>query len=226
MTNPNIRAAAAAGGSAAQKAAVLRAQARRGLWRRILSWLGVSRHTRRADTEAARWAHGASGEATTARLLAALEARGWHVRHDLALPRSRANLDHLLTSPCGTALVVLDTKAWHRGRTTALVQGRVHCGREDRHGQVEKVAGYARRVEAALRMPGVRVWPLLVVHGSPVAGGRLEARVAGWEGVVHVLDTDRLLPTLVSAPKRQNPRAAAALAARVDQVFRPYVQGA
>lgn len=157
-------------------------------------------------------------------MLTALEARGWVVRHDLRLRGRRFNVDHGLVSPCGTAVVVLDTKNWHRGRPTALVGGRVHCGAEDRHEQVEKVAGYARLVEAALNMPGVAVWPLLVVHGSPVAGGYLEARVQGWEGPVYVLGPDRLLPTLAGAPKATDARRAAAVVARVDSVLRPYME--
>ncbi|MFF8610861.1 nuclease-related domain-containing protein [Streptomyces sp. NPDC015346] len=177
---------------------------------------------RRADAHAARAEHGAAGERMTAGLLGPLEAAGWHIRHDLALPGSRANLDHVLVSPCGSAVVVLDTKRWHRGRTTALVRGRVHCGQEDRHRQVEAVASYARRTAAALGMPTGSVWPLLVVHGSPILGGRLEARAPGWDGVVHVLGPDRLVPTLAAAPRQWDPERGSVLAARVDQVLRAY----
>jgi hypothetical protein len=94
---------------------------------------------------------------------------------------------------------------------------------EDRHGQVEAVARYAARTAQALRMPGVVVWPLLVVHGSPVAGrGRLEARAPGWDGPVWVLGPELLVPTLASAPAGRDPRRAAVLAARVGEVLRPY----
>lgn len=211
--------------SAAAHAAALRADARRGPWRRLLALLGVrTAAMRRADTSAARWQHGAAGEETTARMLTALEARGWVIRHDRRLRGRRFNVDHVLVSPCGTAVVVLDTKNWHRGRTTALVRGRVCCGTDDRHGQIEKVAGYARLVEAALGLPGVTVWPLLVVHGSQVAGGQLEARVQGWDGPVYVLGPARLLPTLAGAPKATDPRRAAAVAQRVDSVLLPYTE--
>ncbi|MFE4915870.1 nuclease-related domain-containing protein [Streptomyces sp. NPDC056652] len=221
--------------SAAARAAALRAQARRGPRRRLLALLGVrTAAMRQADAQAAQWERGAKGEKVTVRLLRPLTRWGWFrrllgrpvwvIRHDLRLRGRRFNLDHVLVSPCGTAVVVLDTKAWHRGRTTALVRGRVCCGAEDRHDQVEKVAGYAAAVQAALGMPGVTVWPLLVVHGSPIAGGRLEARVAGWDGPVHVLGPDWLVPTLAAAPKVRDARRAALLARRVDEVLRPYVQ--
>ncbi|MCX4792543.1 NERD domain-containing protein [Streptomyces sp. NBC_01221] len=213
--------------SAAARAAVLRRRARRALWRRLLALCGVrTAAMRRADASAARWEHGAAGEETTVRMLAALKARGWVIRHDLRLRGRRFNVDHVLCSPCGTAVVVLDTKSWHRGRPTSLIRGRVCCGTEDRHEQVEKVAKYARLVEAALELPGVAVWPLLVVHGSPVAGGQLEARVQGWDGPVYVLSPDRLVPRLAGAPKVRDPRRAALVAQRVDSVLLPYTETA
>jgi hypothetical protein len=171
---------------------------------------------------AARWELGAAAEAQTANMLTAIEAAGWTVLHDRALPRSRANLDHVLVSPCGTAVVVLDTKRWHAGRPTVLLRGRVHCGTDDRHRQIEAVARYAARVAEVLAVPGVVVWPLLVVHGSPVADGRLEARAAGWDGPVWVLDPAHLVPTLAAAPTGRDPRRAAVLAARVAEVLPPY----
>ncbi|MFF7631414.1 nuclease-related domain-containing protein [Streptomyces cyaneofuscatus] len=209
--------------SAAAQAATMRANARRGVWQRLLAALGVrTGRVRRADAVAARWEHGAAGEAATARLVAALGSQGWVIRHDLRMPGSRANLDHLLVSPCGTAVVVLDSKHWHRGRTTLLRNGRVFCGIEDRQWQVDAVARYARRVSRALDVPGVVVWPLLVIHGSPIAGGRLEASAPDWGGVVHVLGPARLVPTLAAAPKAHDPARAAVVAARVDRVLHPY----
>lgn len=211
--------------SAAARAAELRAGARRGLWRRLLAFLGLGgAKVRHADAAAARWAHGAAGEEATALLLAPLEAAGWHIRHDLRLRGRRFNIDTALASPCGTAVVVLDTKNWHRGRTTALVGGRVHCGEDDRHDQVEKVAGYAEAVATAVGLRPDQVWPLIVVHGSPIAGGRLEARVPGQRGVVHVLGPDWLVPTLAGAPKARDPQRAAQLAGRVDSVLLPYLE--
>ncbi|CQR59237.1 nuclease-related domain-containing protein [Streptomyces leeuwenhoekii] len=211
-----------AGGSAAREAARLRASARRGLWRRLLAWLGLDRQTAHREAVAARWDLGAAAEANTARMLAPLETAGWHVLHDRGLPGSRANLDHVLISPCGTAVVVLDTKRWHAQRPTTLIRGRVCCGVEDRHGQIEAVARYAARVAQVLGMPTGSVWPLLVVHGSPISGGRLEARAPAWPGPVYVLGPDWLVPTLAQAPAGQNPQRAAQLAARVAAALPPY----
>jgi hypothetical protein len=174
---------------------------------------------------AARWDIGAAAEAQTAAMLRQLEARGWRIMHDRQLPGSRANLDHVLVSPCATAVVVLDTKRWHAQRPTTLVGGRVHCGDQDRHGQIAAVASYAQRAARALGMPAEAVWPLLVIHGSRIQGGRLEARAPGWGGIVHVLGPEFLVPTLAGAPQGRDQRRAAAVASRVDQVLRPYGEG-
>ena len=57
-----------------------------------------------------RWARGAAGELATAALLEHLPGRQWVVLHDLALPGSRANVDHLVIGPTG--VWVVDTKAY------------------------------------------------------------------------------------------------------------------
>ena len=49
--------------------------------------------------DAVAWRRGAAGERHTARLLGQLERHGWAVLHDLAVPGSRANLDHLVIGP-------------------------------------------------------------------------------------------------------------------------------
>ena len=201
----------------------MRARARRGVWRRVTAWAGLNPEAARADAVAARWDRGADAERETARLLRRLRWRGWRILHDRRLPgHGRANLDHVLVSPCGTALVIVDTKAWRRSWATTLVGGRVCCGRDDRHGELEKVARYAATVATLLGLPAGTVWPLLVVHGSPIPGGRLEARVAGWYGPVWVVGPELLVPTLVAAPAGRNRTAKLALAARVSQALPPY----
>lgn len=207
--------------SAAVRAAALRTAARRGPWRRLLAWLGLGgRAVRRADNQAALWAHGAAGEEATARLLAQLPY-GWTVWNDMALPGRRFNLDHVLASPCGTAVVVLDTKAWRKSWSTTLVRGRVHCGRDDRHDQIEKVAGYAHAVAGALGLPTAHVRPLVVVHGSPVASGFLEAVTP--HGPVYVLSPGLLVSSLAAAPGLPDRARAGLLADHVGSVITRYV---
>lgn len=194
-------------------------KARKGVRRRVTAWMGVNTAAKQADQLARRAAYGAVGEQKTAHLLAQLPD-GWKVLHGRQLPGFNADYDHVLISPCGTAVVALDSKRWHAKRETVLVKGRVCCGREDRHKQITAVARYASRLERALNVPGVRVLPLLVVHGSRVRGGFLTARVEGQE--VHVLGPEFLVPTLKKAPEEVNLARAWALAAHVERVLPPY----
>ncbi|WP_432185448.1 nuclease-related domain-containing protein [Streptomyces tendae] len=212
-----------AGGSTSREAARLRAAARRGWWRTLLRWFGVNATDRRLEAAAVRQEQGSLGEQQTAALLARLPA-GWTVFHDLAVPGRRFNLDHVLIPPSGAGMVVLDSKKWRRTWETTLVRGRVHCGPQDRHQQIEAFAGYVSGTAAALGVPAGMLLPVIVVHGSPVAGGRLDVAVPEWERTVHVLAADRLVDVLAGMPGGRGPvqPAAVALAARVRQVLPQY----
>lgn len=211
------------GNSAQREAARIRARARRGLRRRVTAWVGLNPEAVRADAVAARWELGARAEKKTARMLRRLRWRGWRLRHDRGLTGRRFNLDHVLVSPCGTAVVVADTKRWHAGRSTDVVGGRLYCGTEDRHGEAEKVARYAALVGQALGMPAVAVWSVLVIQASPVVGGHV--RVVTGAGPVQVVAADRVLGVLRSAPQGWSWRGCRRVAVRVDEVVRPYRSG-
>jgi len=208
------------GNSASREAAAIRARARRGLWRRVTAWVGMNPEAARADAVAARWELGARAERKTARLVWWLRWRGWRIRHDRRLVGRRFNLDHVLISPCGTAVVVADTKRWIVGRSTGVVAGRLCCGTEDRHGEAEKVARYASLVGQALGMPGVAVWPVLVIHASHVPGEHVQ--VATGDGMVQVMAVGEVLRVLRSAPQGWSWGRARRVARRMDEVVRPY----
>jgi hypothetical protein len=80
----------------------------------------------RPSPAAVAWRQGAAGERRTARLLARLERYGWAVLHDLALPGSQANLDHLVIGLGG--VFVIDSKQY-RGRLQLDASGRLWHGR-------------------------------------------------------------------------------------------------
>jgi Nuclease-related domain len=80
----------------------------------------------RVSPDTLAWWRGAQGEQRTARLLAPLERRGWAVLHDLAIPGSRANIDHLVIGPGG--VVVIDSKQY-RGRLRLDSHGFLWHGR-------------------------------------------------------------------------------------------------
>lgn len=203
-----------AGSSAAARAAELRARARRGVWRRVLSLMGVSWHTARADARAGRWDAGALGEKYTAELLRPLAGEGWYGLYDRALPRGgRANADFVLIPPCGRLAVNVDAKLWS-GRY------RVHCqggplfhGTADRARAVNSILYESREIAAGL---GVRVVPVTAVWNAPVEGGRFET--CG----VTVLPSDALLGFLRRLSGPADPRQAEALAQRAAHVLRPY----
>jgi hypothetical protein len=76
----------------------------------------------RPSPDASAWQRGAAGERRTARLLAPLERDGWVILHDLAVPGSRANLDHLAIGPGGVFMI--DSKRY-RGRLQLDSSGRL-----------------------------------------------------------------------------------------------------
>ena len=211
------------GNSAQRQARAIRRRARRGVWRRVTAWVGLNPEAARADAVAARWALGGRAERDTARLVRRLRWRGWRIRHDLRLAGRRFNVDHVLVSPCGTAVVVADTKRWHAGQPTAVVDGRLWCGLDDRTGEAEKVARYAQLVGQALAVPGVAVWPVLIVHGSLVRGEHVQVATSG--GMVQVVAAASVRRVLRAGPQGWSWGRARRVAARVDAVLRPYGEG-
>lgn len=110
-----------------------------------------------------RWARGAAGELATAEILSRLPSRRWVVVHDLALPGSRANVDHLVIGPTG--VWVVDTKAY-RARVEAR-RRRVLVG-----GVPLSTAAVRWEAEVASGMLGVTARPVIALHcrGLPRRG--------------------------------------------------------
>ena len=113
---------------------------------------------------------GAVGERRTARLLAPLERHGWAVLHDLALPGSRANLDHLVIGPGG--VFVIDSKQY-RGRLQLDGSGRLWHGRYPLAPTLRAVSFEADQAAQVLPDPGVAVLPVVAVHGAQVPWGKV-----------------------------------------------------
>lgn len=177
-----------AGGSVADWGREQRAAARKGVWRRVLAWLGLSVAARRADARAAACDAGAEGERRTAALLRPLEAAGWTVLHDRAIPGAHsANADHVLISP-GARVFLVDSKLWSGRYPVHGEGGRLWHGKVPRDRSVSSVQYEARLV---LRALAVLVQPIIAVHNAPVAGGGFTV-----DGVP-VVPADRLVETLV-----------------------------
>jgi Nuclease-related domain len=124
----------------------------------------------RPSEQARTWQRGAQGERHTARLLDRLTRDGYVVFHDLAVPDSPANVDHLVIGPTG--LFVIDSKQWI---------GSVHQGADGlvwhNHHPLDRTLETVRwEAQVIGRLLGTRTAALLCVHGAHVHGGGLHAQ--------------------------------------------------
>jgi Nuclease-related domain len=156
----------------------------------------------RPSPDAVAWRRGAAGERHTARLLAPLERHGWAVLHDLAVPGSRANLDHLAIGPGG--VFVIDSKQY-RGRLRLDPSGRLWHGRYPLAPAVRAVGFEADQAAQVLADPGVVV-PIMAVHGAQVPWGKVVM-----DGVP-VVPASRLPSMLRQLPTVLGPERVAGLA--------------
>ena len=164
----------------------------------------------RPSPDAVAWRQGAAGERGTARLLDPLERHGWAVLHDLAIPRSRANLDHLVMGPGG--MFVIDSKQY-RGRLRLDPTGRLWHGRYPLAPALGAVSFQADRAAQVLTDPDVVVVPIVAVHGAQVPWGKVV--VQG----VPVMAARRLPSMLRQLPAVLGPERVAGLADRARVRF-------
>ena len=113
---------------------------------------------------------GQTGELLTARMLdARAEKHGFTVLHDLRVPRSKANIDHIVVA--GNRVWVIDSKLWAPGVYMTTPKGTFHFD-----GRVNKPAPHAdkrglplghARIAELLEPLGARMQrPLMVLHCS------------------------------------------------------------
>jgi hypothetical protein len=123
----------------------------------------------RLSEQVTAWRRGAKGERRTARLLDRLTRDGFVVFHDLAIPGSPANVDHLMIG--STGVFVIDSKQW---------TGTVHQSADGlawhNHHRLDRTLETVRwEAQAISRLLGTRAAALLCVHGAHVHGGGLHA---------------------------------------------------
>jgi Nuclease-related domain len=157
----------------------------------------------RSSPDAVAWRRGAAGERRTARLLSPLERHGWAVLHDLAIPTSQANIDHLVIGPGG--VFVIDSKHY-RGRLQLDPSGRLWHGRHPLAPTLRAVSFEADRAAQVLPDPGVAVVPIVAVHGVQVPWGKVV--IQG----VSVVPASRLPSLLRARPAVLGPERVADLA--------------
>jgi hypothetical protein len=156
----------------------------------------------RPSPDATAWRRGAAGEQRTARLLDPLERHGWAVLHDLAVPGSRANLDHLVIGPGG--VFVIDSKQY-RGRLQLDPSGRLWHGRHPLAPTLRAVEFEADRAAQILAGSQVVV-PIVAVHGAQVPWGKVVTQG------VPVVSARRLPSMLRTLPAVLGPERVTALA--------------
>jgi hypothetical protein len=166
----------------------------------------------RPSPDACAWRRGAVGERRTARLLGQLERHGWAVLHDLAVPGSPANLDHLVIGPGG--VFVIDSKHY-RGRLRLDPTGRLWHGRSPLAPALRAVSFEADQAAQVLPDPGVAVVPILAVHGAQVPWGKIVI-----DGVP-VVSARRLPSMLRQLPAVLGPERVAVLADQARIRFHP-----
>jgi hypothetical protein len=201
---------ATTGGAAAivASAAGLRSQALLGIGLAagvVVGWrlrFRVPRNTRA-------WRDGARGERATARLLRRLPRHGYTVFHDVAIPGTPANADHVVIGPAGVVLV--DSKRY-AGRVWQSPNGRVWHN----HYPMDRPLRALRLEAAAIqRALGARVRPLVCVHGAHVDFAGLTA------GDIDILPKGRLPGVVAAAPPRLSQTEVAALVAHARAVLGP-----
>jgi Nuclease-related domain len=151
--------------------------------------------------QARAWQRGAAGERQTARLLDRLGRDGYQVLHDLAMPASVANVDHLVIGPSG--LFVIDSKQW-TGQVHQSADGLVWHN----HYRLDRTLATVRWQALTLgRLLGIPVAPLICVHGAHVQGGGLRAQgvaivpatllrsALGYEQLLSQVDVERYAAT-------------------------------
>jgi hypothetical protein len=163
----------------------------------------------RISAEAKAWRRGARGERRTARHLRKLVWAGWTVLHDLAIPGSRANGDHLLIGPPGVFLI--DSKAWH-GRIIMSVDGSAWHNGHPLDQTLATVSWEAQQLATALGAP---VFPILCVHHTQIPWGEV------YVDNVPVLTPAKLLALLRSLPAHMDDVGVMLLAEHARQQLQP-----
>jgi hypothetical protein len=170
------------------------------------------------------WLQGSKGEQLTARALRPLKREGWRIFHDLQVPGSAANIDHLLIGPGG--VWVIDSKLWHGQLRWNPVQGWLH-GQHPVLPDLNTTRWEAAQVEEALTpaifrvlrdhdLTSMKVHMAWCTHGLQLPGGRVrvDGEVVAAPGQLLKVLREGRGPTLPAA-------AVAELASEVETVLRP-----
>ena len=149
------------------------------------------------------WRTGAIGEERTGELLLPLEAAGFCILHDRAIPRSRANIDHIVVGPPGVFIV--ETKNYERKLSRR---------------RKEQFADQAKREAAAVAtvVAPLAVTPLVCVHRADL--GWFKVVVDG----VRFVSPRELIKLLRKEPAQLAPEDVTRVVGRIDLALKPASQ--
>ena len=162
----------------------------------------------RPSPEAQAWQRGAEGERHVACLLEPLVRQGWGVQHDLRVPGSKANIDHVVIGPPG--VFVIDTKHY-RGRLRLSHDGLLWHGRTFLAPTLSATRWEADKLQARIGAPDIAVVPIVAVLGAMVPYGQVTAHD------VTVVPARRLVGLLRSLPPTLTPQRAREVAAQINR---------
>ena len=179
----------------------------------LLAWLAAGgvvgwRLRFRVSHDTRAWRDGARGERATARLLRRLARYGFTIFHDVAIPGTPANADHVVIGPGGVVLV--DSKRY-TGRVWQGPDGRVWHNQYSMDRPLRSLRLECAGIGSLL---GVPVRPLVCVHGARVDYAGLVA------GDVEIVPAGRLHSVLTARDERLREPEVAALAARARSMLR------
>ncbi len=162
----------------------------------------------RPSPETRAWQRGAAGERHVARLLEPLVQQGWGVNHDLRVPGSKANIDHVVVGPPG--VFVIDAKHY-RGRLRLSGDGLLWHGRYFLAPTLSATRWEADKLQARIGAPDIAVVPIVAVIGATVPYGQVTAHD------VTVIPARRLPGLLRSLPPTLTPERAREVAAQINR---------
>jgi Nuclease-related domain len=144
------------------------------------------------------WQRGAAGERHLARLLAPLERHGWTVLHDLQVPGSAANIDHLVIGAPGVFAV--DAKHY-RGPLHLTHDGQLWHGRYPLAAALSATRWEADKVQATLGVADIDVVPVVAVVGAAVPFGQVSVDGVPVVAAVSLPGMLRSLPPVLAAER-------------------------
>lgn len=163
---------------------------------------------RRRTTEA--WRIGAEGEERLGLALDALEDHGYHVFHDLGIPRSKANIDHLVIGPTG--VFVIDSKNY--SGTLTWSKNTLWHGRFPLTKKLSTIRWEAGKVIQALGEEEVPIRAMMCVLGASTPKSWMVV-----DEVTVVRGPARLIKGILDSPAVADPVVLARIASLVETAF-------